>query len=654
MPAPIGRVVAPRAQRASAVLVAVLLLLVTGAAADASIYWTSGQYGPLGRANLDGSGVEKAYIQTQSLSGVAVSGGRIYWNGVYGIARANLDGSDVDEHFIDGGGGGGMAVNGQHIYWAIAGGTTDGRIGRANLDGSGVDPNFITNVPGPCGLAVDGTYLYWGTVNGGTIGRSKLDGTEVDHEFIGPNDYGKCGVDVDADHVYWANYWSAGTSIGRADLDGTDVDNDFIAGATYPCGVAVDDEHIYWANQFGVGIGRANLDGTGVTQSFVDLTGDNTYRACGVAVDALAGSATTIEATPGSIAYGQPVTLTATVAGTGPTATGSVVFKRNPQDPGTTVPLDGTGRATYTPSDPLDVGDTVTASYRGDATYAPSRSGVAALTIAPATTETRVITTPDPLVSGGMLDVHVTVANLSSDVAPFGRVEFTVDGAALGPALSLDEDGRLAVRVITDVPPGTYTLRADYRDDEVVARAPSFVPSSSTVQVVVVPPPSPASGGQLSPPPLTPAAPPTARTVTRSSLTAAVVVPFVRALKRRGFAALSGPGPTFDAPASGTLTQDVFARVPGRAARSGRRLVRISTARLTFAAPGRKRLTLRLTLAGRRAVKQAKRLRLEIVTRYAPTGGAPVRLVKRLRVNRRGNTAAASRDSRGWWIAGSE
>ena len=56
--------------------------------------------------------------------------------------------------------------------------------------------DFITGADDPCGVASDGTYLYWGNVGsnitGKTIGRAKLDGTGVNENFISGAD-GACG-----------------------------------------------------------------------------------------------------------------------------------------------------------------------------------------------------------------------------------------------------------------------------------------------------------------------------------------------------------------------------------------------------------------------------------------------------------------------------
>ena len=312
-------------ERAAVALVtlAVAILALAGRA-DAFVYWTNSaggtdESGSIGRANLDGTGVNQGFIGATDPHGMAVDGAHVYWAGASVIGRANLDGTGVNQSFIGTGFGGispgafnpqQMAVD-SHVYWADSFRDQNNRlvgvIARANLDGTGVNDSFIVvNDAASNGVAVDGAYVYWTGAN--VIGRANLDGTGVDQSFItGANE--PWGVAVDGAHIYWVN--AGNGTIGRANLDGTDVDQSFITGdpATEPEGIAVDGAHIYWANsQGGTGgagtIGRANLDGTGVDQSFI--TGVSSPL--GVAVDAL---------TPSGACLGRRATITAT--GGGPT-----------------------------------------------------------------------------------------------------------------------------------------------------------------------------------------------------------------------------------------------------------------------------------------------------------------------------------------------
>jgi virginiamycin B lyase len=279
--------------RAIALLLAALLVLTLALVprAEAFVYWAHSFGGAIGRANLDGTGVDQSFITGTGQSwGVAVDDAHVYWSNTTGtIGRANLDGTRVDQSFISTlttGFTWGVAVDAEHVYWANNPVVEPelGTIGRANLDGTGVDPSFITGTDNHTfGVAVDADHVYWGNYDTGTIGRANLDGTGVDNSFIAADD--AIGMAVDADHVYWANNdvdLELGTIIGRANLDGTGVDQSFITGPDDGIGVAVDADHVYWSNVNNGTIGRANLDGTGVDNKFIAAR-----EAVGVAVDAL-------------------------------------------------------------------------------------------------------------------------------------------------------------------------------------------------------------------------------------------------------------------------------------------------------------------------------------------------------------------------------
>jgi uncharacterized protein YjbI with pentapeptide repeats len=169
------------------------------------IYWENGF--TIGRANLDGSNVNPNFIYDEDLFigtvGLAVDGQHIYWSNPYfalagrgdnTIGRANLDGSGVDKSFITVPNSAvvlGLAVDYQHIYWANS---SAGTIGRATLDGSNVNPNFITGANNSWGVAVDYEHIYWASdpsgfpsgpsSDAGTIGRAKLDGSNTNPNFI--------------------------------------------------------------------------------------------------------------------------------------------------------------------------------------------------------------------------------------------------------------------------------------------------------------------------------------------------------------------------------------------------------------------------------------------------------------------------------------
>ena len=248
--------------------------------AEAYIYWTDIDTQTMGRAKLNGTGVEPGFLDV-TRGPMTVDARHIYWvTGKNGdkVARARIDGTGIDRSYITelvplvcgrvcSGYLADLAVDAGYIY-----GASLNSIGRANLDGTGVDQNFIpTSHPTAVGCRRQPRLLapIRGTVEPNSIGRANLDGTGVDEQFISGLD-SAFDVAVDARHVYWTGYYEK--TIGRANLDGTGVDQNFIDIATGRPGVrrlAIDDNHIYWTNTSEGAIGRANLDGTGVDSQFI-------------------------------------------------------------------------------------------------------------------------------------------------------------------------------------------------------------------------------------------------------------------------------------------------------------------------------------------------------------------------------------------------
>jgi hypothetical protein len=192
------------------------------------------------------------------------------------LGRAELNSTGVNQSFRTGASGPcGVAVDGTYIYWANA---AAGTIGRADLNGSNPNQSFVSGANNPCGVAVDGTHIYWANVLGGTIGRADLDGLNPNQSFVtGANS--PCFVAVNATHIYWGNT----SAVGRVDLDGTsNKDANFIPVGGNVCGVALDSAHVYWArNASPSAIGRADLAGTNPEPTFIP-GGDNN---CGIAID---------------------------------------------------------------------------------------------------------------------------------------------------------------------------------------------------------------------------------------------------------------------------------------------------------------------------------------------------------------------------------
>lgn len=264
---------------------AVLALMGVAAPAGAFLYFGQGNGSvcPIGRANLNGSGLNHDFILSATCGSPAVDTTHIYWTSSPGlnsvIGRANIDGSHVNPSFIKlHGSAMGIAVDEAHIYW-----TSGTGIGRANLNSTAVDPAYITLGRAAFALAVDSSHIYWSDSNG--IGRANLDGTQPARGFIAAGQ-DVTGISVDSAHIYWANFGGLGANtppgtIGRANLDGSAPDAQFITGGHNPSGVGVEESYIYWSNYGSATIGRANVDGSDANENFIRRAG-----ATGLAVDA--------------------------------------------------------------------------------------------------------------------------------------------------------------------------------------------------------------------------------------------------------------------------------------------------------------------------------------------------------------------------------
>ena len=136
---------------------------------------------------------------------IAVDERHVYWtgNGLGNIGRASVNGTNVDNAFIPQSAAGqafGVAVDAEHIYWARIANVFEPNfssyIGRADLDGTDVDEDFIT-LPGSYheAVAVNETHVYWA---GNGVGRANLDGTRVNDQFINPPSRFAYSLAVDA------------------------------------------------------------------------------------------------------------------------------------------------------------------------------------------------------------------------------------------------------------------------------------------------------------------------------------------------------------------------------------------------------------------------------------------------------------------------
>jgi virginiamycin B lyase len=277
-----------------------LALLALGAArADAAVYW--GSEDGLGAANLDGSAPQPNYFYFPFAAemqgpacGVALAAGSVYWAAPAAIVRRQFEGENlypaaVVPHLS---GVCGLATDGSHLFWGTYGhppsAPGQGSIGRANLDGSEANGAFIAGLERPCGLATDGGHLYWiergyFAGSGTSIGRANLDGSAAEPGFLGLGaGVTGCGIAASGGYLYWAER----DSIARLDLALGEPEPEFIPNLGTVEGIAVQGGQIYWVSDHsGSGtsdVGRADLDGSGVEPAWIPVA---ERELGGVAVD---------------------------------------------------------------------------------------------------------------------------------------------------------------------------------------------------------------------------------------------------------------------------------------------------------------------------------------------------------------------------------
>jgi hypothetical protein len=336
-------------------------------AADAWIYWGHFNYGEgVGRAALDSTQSTETFVPAPPgkwafSRGVAVDSNYLYW-GTHGlnttvsqsfaapaIGRSLLDGTNPNYAFTAATGQGltNISVSASHLYWSAANQDTS-EIGRTPVVGGQQYQSFssVFGQPNPvsCGVASDGTYVYFANRATSSIGRATLadygtaaqtiEGQWIQLPASQANTVQPCGVAVDDTYVYWGVYQtsssgniSKGTTIGRAlKSDGSGATNAFAGGGRSVTGLAIDGSFIYTSNwNDGVpghgSIGRANRSGGGGDPDFV--TGlDAPF---GVAVDAGGPTAAPPGGDPGPGNYIPPLIVSCPGCGSGSPSASSTI-----------------------------------------------------------------------------------------------------------------------------------------------------------------------------------------------------------------------------------------------------------------------------------------------------------------------------------------
>lgn len=349
-----------------------------------------------------------------------------------------------------------------------------------------------------------------------------------------------------------------------------------------------------------------------------------------------AGTTTTVTLSTTSAVAGQPVLVTATVTAlppSGKTPTGSVGFAVGSGPSFATQTLDSSGRTSIG-----IYGGAGTYSVRAmysntGGNFVPS-DGMSTLQVGAADTTVRLTSSQNPVAPGGTLSFTAIVSvTPPGDWELGGSLQFTVDGRPLGAPIPLGGDN-IGYRMTVTAPTaaGTNTIGVTYSGDE------NTKPSSASLQQVVGPGATANNGSSL------PAPVSTRLSSTNSAL--------VTALRLRGFAALTMTQ-TFTAPGPGVLEQKVYSpNAPKAAAASTRKVknVLLASAKRTFTAAGNGTLRLKLTAAGRKAIRKGKSLKIAIVTRFTPKAGKPTAAIRYLTVKPKHAKPAGARatTASGW------
>lgn len=184
--------------------------------------------------------------------------------------------------------------------------------------------------------------------------------------------------------------------------------------------------------------------------------------------------------------FGQPITLTATVAASSGTLTGSVTLLVDGVQTGV-ASLNSEGVATFQLAGGLTGGShSLMAIYNGTSAFNGSVSSLLAVAVAKAPTVTTLTVTPpytDPLsaVSGNTVSLTAEISSTGVGI-PTGTVTFTSNGTALGSAPVLPASGGLfeASMSTTTLAAGSDAVVAAYSGD------PNYIASTSGSTTVAV------------------------------------------------------------------------------------------------------------------------------------------------------------------------
>ena len=201
----------------------------------------------------------------------------------------------------------------------------------------------------------------------------------------------------------------------------------------------------------------------------------------------------------GAVSFGQPVTLSATLASAATTPTGTVQFSVNGVAYGSPVTVSG-GAAGIVVTGLTAGTNTITAVYSGDANFAGATSSVLTVPITLSATTTKLtssISSTTPVPPGTSTTLTATLGSSLASIRPTGTITFTAGTTTLG-AVSVNTTG-VATLTTTTLPTGTYSIVATYSGDSgfagsvsnmvmVSVLAPTYLLSSTPSALTVASP----------------------------------------------------------------------------------------------------------------------------------------------------------------------
>lgn len=239
--------------------------------------------------------------------------------------------------------------------------------------------------------------------------------------------------------------------------------------------------------------------GSGSQQVAANYPGDSNYRASAspaVAIQATQGTPkVAVTAPAASITQGSPLTLTATVTGSGLVPTGSVTLYDGSGLLGT-VQLNSAGMGTYSAATLALGTNSITASYGGDANYVSATSPALFITVnAAGLTASTVKVTPasTSTAAGQALAVSIAVNGSAGGPTPSGVVNLTTGSYSSWQSLSSGAaQFTLPAGTLSS---GPNTLTASYLGDPVYAAETATATVTVPQILVAIPAPPPVSAG---------------------------------------------------------------------------------------------------------------------------------------------------------------